>query len=185
MFRVLFVCTGNRCRSPFAERYLSVIARDLPVEVESAGILDAPGREVPPELVELGAGLSLDRHRSRFLEPAVTADFDLVLGFEGTHVAHAVVEAGADVEKTFTLPEIVRLLVEVEAPTDDDFETYARNYVALAAQRRAESGFVPGEEVADPFRRSMAEYTQSAETIRRLCSQLALLLFRHETAAAR
>src|SRR5262245_30465306 len=83
LFRVLFVCTGNTCRSPLAaaelERALGGLADR--VEVSSAGTAakeGAPASEGSRRAAER-AGLDLAHHRSRRLDRAVLQGVDLVL----------------------------------------------------------------------------------------------------------
>jgi protein-tyrosine phosphatase len=80
---VLFVCTGNTCRSPLAEALTRVEAerRDIDVEASSAGIYAADGTPASPQSVDAAArrGADLTEHRSRRLGAAVLADADLVL----------------------------------------------------------------------------------------------------------
>jgi protein-tyrosine phosphatase len=180
MFTILIACTGNRCRSPFAQAYLARLVRNLPVEVLSAGTLDSPGNKVPAELIEIGraGGLDLSQHRSRFLAPGEFSAVDLFIGFERGHVAAAVVDAGIPYEKAFTLPELVRLLEEVgPLPSGDPVERARSAISAAAEQRQRGADFVPGEEVADPFRGSVDVYQRSVDEMAALSSKLHELLF--------
>jgi hypothetical protein len=105
-------------------------------------------------------------------------EVDLAIGFERAHVATAVVDARVPHEKAFTLPEIVRLLTEIEPPQASDPIERARAAIAAAGARRAENTrFVPDEEVADPFRRSVEVYQASADDMVALCNALYLGLF--------
>ena len=76
--RVVFVCTGNTCRSPLAEVLARRIfaARALPVAVTSAGIAAATGAPAAPEAraEAAGRGLDLDGHRARRVEDLRGAD---------------------------------------------------------------------------------------------------------------
>ena len=80
--RILFVCHGNICRSPYAE---GALRRDLPESLESwiqcrsAGFI-GPNRSSPPEALEVAAERSVDlsEHRSRLLESALVRSADLV-----------------------------------------------------------------------------------------------------------
>ena len=97
---LLFVCTGNTCRSPMAE----VIARDLVrergignVTVRSAGIAadEMSGASEGSLLVAMEHGLDLSRHRSRQLDRTMVQQADLVLTMGPSHLA-AVRELGGE-----------------------------------------------------------------------------------------
>ena len=76
--RVLVVCYGNICRSPYLE---AVLKRAKPhLRVESAGFV-GPGRPVPPFALAVSAqrGLDLSEFRSRQLVPAIVRESDLII----------------------------------------------------------------------------------------------------------
>lgn len=98
-FRLLFVCTGNTCRSPMAE----AIARHQvaergwgQVEVASAGVAAYPGGEPSGGAVRAAAtrGLDITGHSSTPLTPEVAANADLILTMSASHLVR-VVELGA------------------------------------------------------------------------------------------
>jgi protein-tyrosine phosphatase len=79
--RILVVCDGNICRSPFAAAILGERLANLGVIVESAGLSAARGHPAPP-LARAAAerhGVSLTAHRSRPLAPEMVANADLIL----------------------------------------------------------------------------------------------------------
>ena len=93
-FSVLFVCTGNICRSPTADGVLKKLLQsgqmDVSVEVDSAGTLDYHSGEMPDERAQLHAkrrGYDLSILRAR---PINTEDFernDLILAMDRSHLA--------------------------------------------------------------------------------------------------
>ena len=158
MLRVLFLCTGNRCRSPFAAACLSAFA-DPAVEVDSAGLLDlrGVGSTEPAIQVARSFGLDLTGHASKSIARVDVAAFDLIVGFERRHVAGAVVDAGARHDQAFVLPELVRALAEVEVGSNGDVDDRARLSLARAHEARGRK-FVPGEEIADPIGQPIETY---------------------------
>lgn len=82
--RVLFVCFGNICRSPYAEfrlrAHLDDAGLDGNVDIRSVGFI-SPGRGSPPEALRAAAerGLDLSDHRSAVLTAELLRDADLIL----------------------------------------------------------------------------------------------------------
>ena len=91
MKRVLFVCTGNTCRSPLAEAIARKAAgeRGIDAEFASAGTDAWEGGPASDAslLVGIERGLDLTMHRSRRLTEQVVADSDLILAMSPHHLA--------------------------------------------------------------------------------------------------
>ncbi len=82
--RILTLCLGNICRSPFAEHYLRLAAsrQGLPrVVVESAGFLHHDGRSTPTRFVEMvrPLGVDLSSHRAQRVQRQQVDDADVIL----------------------------------------------------------------------------------------------------------
>ena len=77
--KIMFVCTGNTCRSPMAEVIFKSIKSDI--EVSSAGIFALTGSNASPEAIEIckNHGLDLSEHRSCNIDDADINEMDLVL----------------------------------------------------------------------------------------------------------
>ncbi len=112
MADVLFVCTGNLCRSPSAALLLRqrlLDAGTAGVTVHSAGTVGADVRP-PRPLVQEGYsfGIDLAAHVPRTVDPDMIEAADLVVGLTRAHVRETVVAVPPSFPRTFTLREIVR-----------------------------------------------------------------------------
>lgn len=90
-FNILFVCTGNTCRSPMAEAFArEEVGRRgwRNVEVRSAGVAARPGSVATPEACAAmeRRGLDLASHASAMLTPALVQWADLVLAMSHSHL---------------------------------------------------------------------------------------------------
>ena len=96
-FSVCFICRGNRFRSPLAQAFVERLTLGLPVQVSSAGTLEAENAPALPEARQIAAlcGVDLSGHRSQRLSALSLEAVDLVIGFEEAHARHAIVDAGA------------------------------------------------------------------------------------------
>jgi protein-tyrosine-phosphatase len=106
--RVLFVCTGNTCRSPLAAAALTeALGADAArVAIGSAGTAAWEGQPASADAAQAAAadGVSLAAHRSRRVTPALLRSADLVLVMERAHLS-AVRALGAAPERTHVLSE--------------------------------------------------------------------------------
>lgn len=179
--RIVFVCTGNRFRSPLAAAYLRRLLAGTGFDIASCGTSDVAraARGALPEAQAAAAASAIDlsSHRTRWIGEADLRDADLVVGFERSHVATAVLEAGAPRSKTFMLTELVQLLSHLSPPESDDPAGGVRELVAAADEARGAAGFA-GPEVLDPFGGSRKAYELTAREVWRLATELVSLLFR-------
>ena len=87
---ILFVCTGNTCRSPLAENFLKKLLAGKArrrIEVSSAGLTALPGS--PPSFhslrVALENSISLEEHQARLVTSEHVEQADLIVVMEPGH----------------------------------------------------------------------------------------------------
>ncbi|MCF7954700.1 MAG: threonylcarbamoyl-AMP synthase [Phycisphaerae bacterium] len=99
LMRILFVCTGNTCRSPMGEYFCKkYIAEKLECNVDelekkgykisSAGVFGIDGAPASSEVVDIckQKGIDSSLHRSRFLTVEMIEDGDIIFAMTGGHV---------------------------------------------------------------------------------------------------
>ena len=136
-YNLLFVCTGNTCRSPMAEAATRAeLARRgwTHVQVRSAGVSAVPGSVASEHAatVVAAAGGDLSAHRATPLGPALLDWADLILAMAPGHV-HALEDLGAG-DKTALITEFLDG-AEMGTPVEDPFggahEEYRRVFDTL------------------------------------------------------
>lgn len=98
---ILFVCTGNTCRSPMAEAIAHRVLAERGIAGVTAGSAGAAAHEGAPASagargVAADAGLDLERHRSATLTESVMVSADLVLCMDDFHLWRALELGGGD-----------------------------------------------------------------------------------------
>jgi protein-tyrosine phosphatase len=141
MSAILFVCTGNQCRSPIAEVLLKRQIQHYPTNgewrIESAGTWAYTGKlaHTQMRLAAKEVGLDLDLHRARRIEqvPALTA-FDLILVMERSHKEAVQAEFPLLRQRIHLLSEIAGVPYDISDPiggSPEDFRYTVREIDAL------------------------------------------------------
>ncbi len=140
--RLLFICTGNTCRSPLAEGIArrEAIERGLgEVDVDSAGTSAWDGAPASDGalLVALERGLDLSAHRAKQLSPDLVASSDLILAMGPHHLER--VEALGGLRKSHLLSSFASAgerSTAVPDPFGGDLEAYRTTFRDLEREIR-------------------------------------------------
>src|SRR5512139_239226 len=135
--RVLFVCSGNTCRSPLAEalfrRMLEEAGRpDIQVGSAGSAAIDGAPASEGAYLVALEQGLDLSGHRARLLTRELVEGADLILAMSRGHLARLDRLGAAD--RAHLLGDYAGVTgagAEVRDPFGSDVETYRATLMQL------------------------------------------------------
>ena len=108
---IMFVCTGNICRSPMGELLLTHYLEGTTVRVSSAGTYGLPMHQIDPSSARMMASVGIESSgfRSRRLTSQMAADADLILCFEKSQRKDIVTLAPTAVRYTFLLPDFANM----------------------------------------------------------------------------
>ena len=154
-YRVLFVCTGNICRSAYAD----VVARAggvAGVEFSSAGTHAVVGAGLnPPMAAHLPDGVT-PRHRARQLTRALAEEADLIVAMDASHRRYVFEEWPELGPRAFVIGHVARELGRLPEGIDLD---------GLAAHLWQNRTASPADDVADPYGRGAVAAATAARVI--------------------
>ncbi|GAA4750512.1 hypothetical protein [Actinomycetospora chibensis] len=181
-FRLLFVCTGNICRSPFARFHTRALLemRLGPrwaswFDVASGGTGAVVGSEMHPlsraQLGPLATHPDVAAFRARQLPARDVELADLVLTVSRSHRSAVLELEPRALRSTFTVREFARLLGSID-PADHaalpaDPRERAHALVAAALAERGQGAPVDSEDdaIPDPIQGGAAEHAESARLL--------------------
>ena len=120
MKNVLFVCTGNTCRSPMAEAWLRHLCKQdgLDWTVRSAGLDAFAGDEASLHAQEVirEAGGDLSHHAARRLTAYLADEADLIAVMTASHRRRLIAQVPEAADKTFLLMHFSRKSPDCDVP---------------------------------------------------------------------
>lgn len=131
---VTFLCLGNICRSPLAERYFSERLSDSDYDcatVRSAGFIEKEGRSSPSAAVSVAGefGVDLTDHRSQCVDSDLLRESDLLLLMDARNYRHLKGGYADELDKACFLKSFVSDDgFEIEDPYSADEATFRRIY---------------------------------------------------------
>ncbi|RMG44674.1 MAG: arsenate reductase ArsC [Candidatus Dadabacteria bacterium] len=123
--KILFLCTGNSCRSQMAEGWAKHLKSDL-IEAHSAGI-EAHGLNPYAVKVMAEAGVDISHQKSKLLDDLKDIEFDCVITLCGDASEHCPVFPGSArvLHKGFDdPPRLARELAQKGVPEEEQLECY-------------------------------------------------------------
>ena len=177
--RILIVCTGNICRSPFIERLLQHDldqhrpGSDREIIVRSAGTGALVGSAIDPQAAaQLGAyGGDASGFSARQLTPALIAEADLVLTATRAHRGKVALMSPKALRRVFTFcdfADVVSGIDDLSAPAPrTDPRAWVRHVTEKAAASR---GLKPplaldSADIVDPYRLEDQVFATMAQQI--------------------
>lgn len=156
------ICTGNICRSPYAEYGLRARlgVSDAVASAGTHGLRGWPADEGAEEIARV-RGFSCASHAARKVTAQLVADASLVLGMSADHrsfCANLVPEAAGRIFTLHELAELVRLGAAQGSALED----------VLASAHEAREGLpreVRVRKVADPFGQTLSAFERMADDI--------------------
>lgn len=154
---ILFVCTGNICRSAFASAYLGYLLKDSRVVVESAGTEALVGHAMDQRALLIADHLGVDgsAHRARQLTGRMLSTASLVVVFGPEHYKWIQENNPEAIVKTMAIRQF--------ANSSEQIVSDPRGFSLfdlLSAVKRTKPALDGSSWIRDPYKKDDLEYMQ-------------------------
>lgn len=161
---ILFVCTGNICRSAAADALASMYFRHAPIHVSSAGIRGLINHPIQPTVgtILLNAGIDASSFRSQRLTNSIAMKQDVILCFEKRQRSSIVSLAPSMVKHTYLLTDFANMCRYADINgmiPNSDIAGRIRYIDSISQMLRAH---VPeGADIDDPYGKQEEDYQRA------------------------
>lgn len=131
---ILFVCTGNTCRSPMAEYLFKKMLKKDEVTVVSAGTSVISPIPIPSVMLEILAkeGIDISSHRAKQLTQEMVDEASLILSMESHHKKELLGRYLRLNDKVFLLKEFIgEGEIGIADPFGGDKEVYESSFLQI------------------------------------------------------
>lgn len=164
-----FVCTGNICRSAFAEVYLRRLLQGR-ADVTSGGTGVNQALSPTSEIKSIAEqhGLSLDHHKPKYIDGEDLKTRDVVLTATVAHRAQVLAESPGLLKRVFTIKEFAQLLplIDLTEINAEDASGWWRAVARKASELRSRVNTPEADlDILDPFKKDISIYEISTREI--------------------
>ena len=163
--RVLFICTGNICRSPMGELLFRTYTQGTSLEVGSAGTHSLVGHVIDPSSKALmdAVGIDSSQFRSTQLTQNIANNADLILCFEPEQRHDTVIIAPTALPYTFTLTDFSNMCAYCAQHNMITGVTIQERLQSVINQSmQARPMLPPAATIPDPYRRNFEAFRSAA-----------------------
>lgn len=135
--KILFVCTGNTCRSVLAQALFEKLAKEagLDISISSAGTSVFPGSTIPVHIFRLLKGESVNqvKQQPEQLTSQMLKEADLILVMENFHLQYIHTMGIEAKDKTFLIKDYASLPghIGIPDPIGSSWEGYETCFLEI------------------------------------------------------